>query len=97
MISGQALVALIPHGGSMCLLEAVDSWDETRVTCRSATHRRPDHPLRRDGHLSAVHLLEYAAQADNRCNTGIPGIALFITRNCAKKVQRQAENHQPGY
>jgi len=63
MTSGQALAALIPHAGGMCLLDAVESWDDTRVACRSASHRRPDHPLRRDGHLSSVHLLEYAAQA----------------------------------
>jgi predicted hotdog family 3-hydroxylacyl-ACP dehydratase len=63
MSSGPAPAALIPHADAMCLLDAVESWDETRVTCRSASHRRPDHPLRRDGQLSAVHLLEYAAQA----------------------------------
>lgn len=59
----QTLAALVPHGGAMCLLDEVASWDETRVCCRSASHRRPDHPLRRDGYLPAIHLLEYAAQA----------------------------------
>lgn len=63
MTSGQVLAALVPHAGSMCLLDAVESWDESRVACRSASHRRPDHPLRRDGYLPSVHLLEYAAQA----------------------------------
>jgi predicted hotdog family 3-hydroxylacyl-ACP dehydratase len=55
--------ALVPQTGSMCLLDEVTRWDETRVTCTSASHRRCDHPLRRDGHLEALHLLEYAAQA----------------------------------
>lgn len=63
MTAGHKPAALVPHGGSMCLLDEVASWDETRVTCRSASHLRPDHPLRRDGSLAAVHLLEYAAQA----------------------------------
>jgi predicted hotdog family 3-hydroxylacyl-ACP dehydratase len=63
MTAGQALAALVPHTGGMCLLDEVVSWDETRVSCRSASHRRPDHPLRRDGFLPSVHLLEYAAQA----------------------------------
>ena len=63
MTAGQALAALVPHAGSMCLLDEVTSWDETRVSCRSASHRRPDHPLRRDGFLPSLHLLEYAAQA----------------------------------
>ncbi len=63
MQAGQALAALVPHAGSMCLLDAVVWWNEVRVICRSASHRRPDHPLRRDGFLPAIHLLEYAAQA----------------------------------
>lgn len=63
MTAGERLAALIPHTGSMCLLDEVVSWDETRVRCRSASHRRPGHPLRRDGRLASLHLLEYAAQA----------------------------------
>lgn len=63
MTAGQALAALVPHAGSMCLLDEVVSWNEARVVCRSASHRRPDHPLRRDGFLPAIHLLEYAVQA----------------------------------
>ena len=63
MTAGQALAALLPHAGSMCLLDEVLSWSQAGVICRSASHRRADHPLRRDGVLSAVHLLEYAAQA----------------------------------
>jgi predicted hotdog family 3-hydroxylacyl-ACP dehydratase len=47
----------------MCLLDEVAWWDERHVSCRSASHRRPAHPLRRNGHLSSIHLLEYAAQA----------------------------------
>lgn len=59
-----ALCALIPHAGGMCLLDTVLDWDEDGIRCRSASHRLPDHPLRRaDGILGASHLLEYAAQA----------------------------------
>lgn len=54
---------LIPHRGTMRLLEAIQAWDPERLHARSASHRRPDHPLRRDGGLHAVHLIEYAAQA----------------------------------
>ena len=63
MTAGQAIAALVRHAGGMCLLDEVTSWDETRVSCRSASHRRPDHPLRRDGFLPSLHLLEYADQA----------------------------------
>ena len=58
-----APAALVPQVGSMCLLDAVGAWDENRVSCTSASHRRADNPLRRDGILGTVHLLEYAAQA----------------------------------
>jgi len=63
MTAGQVLAVLVPHAGRMCLLDEVVSWNETRVCCRSASHKRSDHPLRRGGSLPAFHLLEYAAQA----------------------------------
>ncbi len=54
---------LIPHSGSMCLLDSVTVWDDRSIICISNTHRDPVNPLRRDGRLSAVHAFEYAAQA----------------------------------
>lgn len=54
---------LIPHAGSMCLLDEVVAWDEARLHARSASHLRADNPLRADGVLHAVNLCEYAAQA----------------------------------
>ncbi|HZP11204.1 MAG TPA: hypothetical protein VFB36_02150 [Nevskiaceae bacterium] len=63
MIDEAEIRTLIPHAGAMSLLERVERWDERAITCSSATHRRADHPLRRDGMLSAIHLIEYGAQA----------------------------------
>jgi predicted hotdog family 3-hydroxylacyl-ACP dehydratase len=54
---------LIPHRGTMCLLDAVVEWDEQKIHATSASHRRADNPLRSDGVLRGVHLCEYAAQA----------------------------------
>jgi predicted hotdog family 3-hydroxylacyl-ACP dehydratase len=54
---------LIPHSGSMCLLDGVTEWDDRSIVCISNTHRQPANPLRREGQLSAVHAFEYAAQA----------------------------------
>src|SRR5215467_11688413 len=54
---------LIPHSGLMCLLDEVTHWHEQSVVCISNTHRDPTNPLRRQGHLSAVHAFEYGAQA----------------------------------
>ena len=57
------LCRLIPHGGAMCLLDAVEQWDETGIICKTASHRDATNPLRRDDRLEAVCGLEYAAQA----------------------------------
>lgn len=53
----------IPHAGKMCLLDAVLSWDATRIECRTATHRDADNPLRSHGRLGCACGVEYAAQA----------------------------------
>jgi len=57
------LPGLIPHAGSMCLLDRVVAHSEHDIECSARSHTSPDHPLRRDGQLSALHLAEYAAQA----------------------------------
>jgi predicted hotdog family 3-hydroxylacyl-ACP dehydratase len=57
------LAGLIPHAGSMCLLDRVVAHSEHDIECTASTHRAPGHALRRDGQLSALHLVEYAAQA----------------------------------
>ncbi|TAL87235.1 MAG: phosphotransferase [Rhodanobacter sp.] len=54
---------LIPHAGSMCLLDAVMAWDPCSIHAISAGHARVDNPLRGAHGLHAVHLAEYGAQA----------------------------------
>jgi predicted hotdog family 3-hydroxylacyl-ACP dehydratase len=54
---------LIPHAGTMCLLDEVVAWDENRLHARSASHLHAYNPLRADGMLHSVNLCEYAAQA----------------------------------
>jgi predicted hotdog family 3-hydroxylacyl-ACP dehydratase len=57
------LRGLIPHAGTMCLLDRVIGHSEHDIECAARSHTSPDNPLRRDGQLSALHLVEYAAQA----------------------------------
>ena len=57
------LCARIPHAGSMCLIDRLTGWNDDAIQCSTQTHLDPANPLRRDGHLSAVHLIEYAGQA----------------------------------
>ncbi len=53
----------IPHQGGMCLLDAVETWDQERIRCRASSHRAADNPLRAYGRLGAACGIEYAAQA----------------------------------
>jgi predicted hotdog family 3-hydroxylacyl-ACP dehydratase len=62
-ISKAEIRTLIPHSGSMCLLDSVIEWNDRSIVCTSNTHRDPANPLRRDERLSAVHAFEYGAQA----------------------------------
>ncbi len=55
--------AKLPHAGAMCLLEQVLERDRDCIRCTTDSHRDPSNPLRRDGFLSAVQGVEYAAQA----------------------------------
>lgn len=55
--------SLIPHHGSMCLLDRIVEWDDRRVVLETDTHRSESNPLRAADKLRAVHLCEYGAQA----------------------------------
>ena len=63
MLGRDAIAALIPHQGEMCLLDRVVEWDNGRIVLATSTHRSPSNPLRLDGRLRAIHLCEYGAQA----------------------------------
>jgi predicted hotdog family 3-hydroxylacyl-ACP dehydratase len=62
-VSAGSLRELIPHALRMCLLDAVESWDDTQIRCSTASHRDPLNPLRSGAQLAALHLCEYGAQA----------------------------------
>lgn len=61
--SGDDIRRLIPHAGTMCLLERVLAWTDTTIACGSTSHGSPDNPLRHDGRVSAVCGIEYGLQA----------------------------------
>ena len=63
MLGREAIAALIPHQGAMCLLDRVVEWDRNRIVLATNTHRDTRNPLRLDGRLRAIHLCEYGAQA----------------------------------
>lgn len=63
LIDRNRIHGLIPHAGSMCLLDAAVTWDDLQIRCTATSHLDEDNPLRRDGRLGAICALEYAAQA----------------------------------
>ena len=63
MLDRAGIEKLVPHTGTMCLLDEVEEFDAVRIVCISMRHGVPDNPLRRDGRLSAVHAIEFAGQA----------------------------------
>lgn len=62
-LNADALCALIPHAGTMCLLGRVVHWDHEAIHCLAESHRDPANPLRRLGQLPIIAGVEYAAQA----------------------------------
>ena len=53
---------LLPHKGTMCFIDAVTDWDRETISC-SAAAPSAAHPLVRNGRVSALVAVEYAAQA----------------------------------
>ena len=54
---------LIPHGGAMVLLDAIEDWGPTFIRARLQSHRQADNPLRYAGRLHAIAAVEIAGQA----------------------------------
>lgn len=62
-IEREQIAQLIPHAGSMVLLDRILEWDAGQLLAETQSHLRSDNPLRENGQLHAVHLIEYGAQA----------------------------------
>jgi predicted hotdog family 3-hydroxylacyl-ACP dehydratase len=63
MSDGIDIAALIPHAGSMVLLESVNAWDADAIQCVACSHADAANPLRRDNCLPAICGVEYVGQA----------------------------------
>lgn len=62
-LNRDAIAALIPHQGAMCLLSEVERYDDRTIVCRATSHASKANPLRIDDRLPALAAIEYAAQA----------------------------------
>lgn len=79
---------LLPHDGTMVLIDRVIEHTGDRIACATTSHRRGDNPLRFNGRLSAVAGVEYAGQAiaihtGLASNAPIAGGVLASLRNLA--------------
>lgn len=63
VIDAHRIRELIPHAGSMCLLQHVIEHDDTSIRCETRSHLDAYNPLRYKGRLSSLCAIEYAAQA----------------------------------
>jgi predicted hotdog family 3-hydroxylacyl-ACP dehydratase len=63
ILDRDAIRLLIPHQGTMCLIDTVEHWDAQHIVCTSNQHALATNPLRSGGELSCVHGIEFAGQA----------------------------------
>lgn len=80
MIDRAAIAGLVPHAGSMVLLDGVVDWTETTIHCTSRTHLEPAHPLAGAAGLCAIHAIEYLAQASAVHGALLCGLGAAPTR-----------------
>jgi predicted hotdog family 3-hydroxylacyl-ACP dehydratase len=57
------IAQLIPHRGTMCILDRVQHYDAHHIRCHTKSHRNPENPLKENGRIHSVCGIEYAAQA----------------------------------
>lgn len=63
MIDRARIESLIPHSGTMVLLDSVVDHDENSILCSTMSHRRADNPLLQEDRLPSIAGAEYGAQA----------------------------------
>jgi predicted hotdog family 3-hydroxylacyl-ACP dehydratase len=63
LLNHDELCRLIPHHGTMCLLDGVIEWNENEIQCQATSQSAPNNPLQSNGAVGAINGVEYAAQA----------------------------------
>jgi predicted hotdog family 3-hydroxylacyl-ACP dehydratase len=99
----QAQIAeLIPHSGTMCLLQTLDCWDSQQIVCRADNHRDLHNPLRTRSGLLAPNAIEYAAQAMALhgaligIKTGVPATPGYLASARGVQLHRLRLDDLPG-
>jgi predicted hotdog family 3-hydroxylacyl-ACP dehydratase len=63
MLTRDQIRPLIPHSGTMCLLDRVVDWNAGAITCAARSHGDHDNPLRHEDRIGAICGVEYGLQA----------------------------------
>jgi predicted hotdog family 3-hydroxylacyl-ACP dehydratase len=98
LLDRAGIARLIPHQGRMCLLDRVEAWDAGSIRCRSSAHRDPANPLRRDGRLAAVCMVEPGLQAmalHGALVAGGPQAQGFVTSLREVEIAMRFVDHLP--
>jgi len=92
LMDRDAIARLVPHSGSMCLLDAVLAFDAEHIVCTASSHTDPANPLRSHGRLGALCGVEYAAQA-----MALHGGLLMQTKLAGGDAAAEPERPRAGY
>jgi predicted hotdog family 3-hydroxylacyl-ACP dehydratase len=63
LLSHTDIACLMPHAGSMVLLDQIVQFDSDRIHCRATMNPAAPHPLAINGNLPGTALAEFGAQA----------------------------------
>lgn len=63
MLDRTGILKLIPHQGTMCLLDGVLDWNAGAIVCRAGSHLHAGNPLRHAALLGPAAGIEYGLQA----------------------------------
>jgi predicted hotdog family 3-hydroxylacyl-ACP dehydratase len=63
LLNRDQIMAMIPHGNSMCMLSSVESWNNDSIHCSSKYFACNENPLFEMNATNSVLFIEYAAQA----------------------------------
>jgi predicted hotdog family 3-hydroxylacyl-ACP dehydratase len=98
LLDRPGIARLIPHQGRMCLLDRVEAWDADSIRCQSGAHRDPANPLRRDGRLAALCMVEPGLQAmalHGALAAGGPQAQGFVTSLREVEITKRFVDHLP--
>ena len=76
---------LLPHAGTMCLIDRVLLWDNEHLVAEAESHLQAENPLRNSDSISSIIGVEYAAQT-------MAVHAALVSTKAKRKENNQADD-----